>query len=81
VAVSDDPANPVELGVTALAAGSDTPSAPTILTAGEDGAENWAVAATDASGRLWTIYFHRPAESDVTKEVRCLRGVTITPPG
>lgn len=80
VAGIGDPANPVEVGAVALAPGAETPSEETILTAGEDGAEGWAVATTDARGRLWVIYFHQPVGSRVSEEVRCLRGATMGSP-
>ncbi len=79
VVVTVDPANPVELGAVALAPRSETPSEETILTAGEEGAEGWAVATTDEQGRLWILYFHQPAGSHISQEVRCLRGATVEP--
>ncbi len=79
VVVTGDPANPVEAGAVVLPPRSETPSEETILTAGEEGAEGWAAAATDERGQLWILYVHQPVESRVSDEVRCLRGATITP--
>ncbi len=77
VVVSVDPDNSVEVGGVSLAPGSETPSEETILTAGEEGAEGWGVAATDEQDRLWVIYFHSPPGSHAIEEVRCLRGAII----
>ena len=77
VAMSVDPANPIEVGAVAVPPGADTPTPETILTAGEDGAEGWSVAATDERGQLWIIYVHQPAGSHTGEEMRCLRGATV----
>jgi hypothetical protein len=68
----------VEVGALVVPPNGAPPSAPRILTPGEEGEHGRVALALDAAGRPWIVYAHAETGSANATEIRALRGARMT---